>query len=266
MKLHLRRAMAVYWKDMLDLRKNRALLFSMLALPLVLVLVPVGVIWAYVHNGNDGDLRAMAMFYEPDFPLKASAARYLVDKTLTDWFGLYLVMPVFVPILISSHSIAGEKERRTLEPLLATPITAAELVLGKSLASVVPACVISVFAYLLLCLSVDVVAWPMAHAPLLPNGLWTFGVLVIAPLFAFFGNGVAVIVSARVAEARLAQQLSALVVLPLMGLVGGQLAGFLRAGPQYYAMQAGVVAVLDVGLMIASVRLLDRERLLSRWA
>jgi ABC-2 type transport system permease protein len=174
-------------------------------------------------------------------------------------------MPVFVPILISSQSVAGEKERRTLEPLLASPVTAAELVAGKSLASLVPAVLITWLAFVLLCVGVDVVAWPLAQGPLMPNALWLFGVLVLAPLFAFFGNGVAVIISARVSEARTAQQLSALVVLPLVGLVAGQVAGFLHAGVGYYAVQGAVVLLLDGGLLWASIHLLDRERLLSRW-
>jgi len=54
-------------------------------------------------------------------------------------------------------------------------------------------------------------------------------------------------------------------VLPLMGLVAGQLAGWLRAGASYYALQGGVVLLLDVGLVVASIRLFDRERLVSRW-
>ena len=81
----------------------------------------------------------------------------------------------------------------------------------------------------------------------------------------FLGNGLAVLVSARVGEARLAQQLSALVVLPIMALVGGQLAGWIRAGTGYYAVQGAVVLVLDILLVRASVRLFDRERLVSRW-
>lgn len=265
MSFHPRRAYAVFWKDTLDLRQNRALVASMFALPAVLVIVPVLVAYAYLHNGDVSSLRMMARYYQPDLSPAVAPARFLIDRTLTDWFGLYLMMPVFVPILISSQSVAGEKERRTLEPLLASPVTAAELVTGKSLAAMVPAVGISLLAYGALALAIDWVAWPYTKQLLLPNTLWTFGVLVIAPLFAFFGNGVAVIVSARVAEARLAQQLSALVVLPMMGLVGGQMAGFLNAGVRYYALQAAVVLVLDVLLVWGSVRLLDRERLLSRW-
>src|SRR5438552_237784 len=97
-----RRALAVFWKDFLDLRKNRALLLSLLALPLVLVVVPTGVIYGYAHGSDDPALRAMALYYEPKLSLQMSPARFLIDKTLADWFGLFLIMPVFIPILISS--------------------------------------------------------------------------------------------------------------------------------------------------------------------
>ena len=259
------RALAVFWKDFLDLRKNPSLLAAMTALPVVLVVVPMIVVWTYVRDPNDTNLRVIALYYDPTLPLNASAGRFLVERTLLDWFGMFLVMPVFVPILISSQSVVGEKERRTLEPLLASPLTSAELVAGKSLASLVPAMAITWLAFVVLCVGVDVVAWPLGQGPMLPNVLWLFGVVVLAPLFAFFGNGVAVLISARVSEARTAQQLSALVVLPLVGLVAGQVAGFLKAGPVYYAVQGAVVLLLDVALLWASIRLLDRERLLSRW-
>jgi ABC-2 type transport system permease protein len=265
MAFRMRRALAVCWKDLLDLSKSPALLLGMGVLPAMVVVVPALVVWSYVRNPEDPNLRTVALFYEPTLPIQADVVRFMVERTLLDWFGIFLVMPVFIPILISSQSVAGEKERRTLEPLLCSPITSVELVAGKSLASLLPAVTISWVAYALLCMTVDVAAWPLLKAPLLPNALWTFGVVVLAPLFAFFGNGVAVLISARVAEARTAQQISALVVLPLVGLVGGQVAGFLKAGPGYYALQGAVVLLLDIGLLWASVRLLDRERLLSRW-
>ena len=265
MSFHPRRALAVFWKDFLDLRKNPSLLLAMAALPLVLVVVPVVVVWTYTRNPDDTNLRVVALYYDPTLPLNANAGRFLVERTLLDWFGMFLVMPVFVPILVSSQSVAGERERRTLEPLLASPVTAMELVAGKSLASLVPAVLISWLAFVLLCVVVDVVGWPLGDGLLMPTRLWVFGVLILAPLFAFFGNGVAVLISARVSEARTAQQLSALIVLPLVGLVAGQVAGVLNAGPVYYAVQGVVVLLLDVALLWASVRLLDRERLLSRW-
>lgn len=264
MTFSLARALAVYRKDLLDLRKNRALLWSMFALPLVIVVTPLGVVWAYVRNPTDPSLKAIALYYDLTVDL-SNVARFLVDKVLADWFVIYLVMPVFVPILISSHAVAGEKEKRTLEPLLASPVTPLELVIGKSLASLVPSVVICFLAFALLCVGVDAVTYGLAKELVLPNAMWAFGVVVVAPLFAFFGNGVAVLISARVGDSRLAQQLAGLMVLPLVGLAAGQFGGWLKAGTGYYAIIAGVVLLMDVGILIAARRLFDRERLMSRW-
>ncbi len=264
MSFRLSRALAVYRKDLLDLRKNRGLLWSMLALPLVIVVTPLGVVMAYVRNPTDPGLKAIALYYDLTVDL-TNVARFLIDKVLADWFVIYLVMPVFVPILISSHAVAGEKEKRTLEPLLASPVTPLELVVGKSLASLVPSVLICTLAFVLLCVGVDIVAWPVAKELVLPNSMWSFGVFVIAPLFAFFGNGVAVLISARVGDSRLAQQLAGLMVLPLIGLAAGQFGGWLKAGAGYYAIIGGIVLLLDVVIVVAARRLFDRERLMTRW-
>lgn len=260
----LRRALAVFWKDSLDLRKNRGLLYSMAALPVVMTVVPILVVAAYVRDPKDPSLRTMAVYYDVNVEA-GRAAEFLIEKTLADWFGLFLIMPLFIPILISSSSVAGEKERRTLEPLLASPATGLEIVAGKSLAALFPALAISFFAFVIFCVGVDLVAWPVTQSLVLPNAMWLFGIFVVAPLFAFLGNSVAILVSARVGDSRMAQQISGLVSLPLLGMVGSQVAGFLQAGTAYYAIVAGVVLVLDVILLRASVHLFDRERLISRW-
>lgn len=264
MSFSMRRVMAVVWKDLLDLRKNRGMLYSMMALPTVIVVVPLGVVMSYVRRPDDPNFRLMAQYYDPSVNAE-NAARFLVDKVLADWFVLYLVMPVFVPILISSHAVAGEKEKRTLEPLLASPIAPLELVIGKSLASLIPSVSICLLAFGFLCVGVDVVTWPLVKELLLPNAMWSFGVFVIAPLFAFFGNGVAVLISARVGDSRLAQQFAGLFVLPLVGLAAGQFGGFLKAGTAYYAAIGAFVLLLDVIILFAARRLFDRERLMARW-
>ncbi len=259
-----RRAWAVCQKDLIELRKNRGLLVSMLALPAIIVVVPVAMVASYVYRPDDPNLRVMAQFF--DSSIKGDdAVRFLVDKVLVDWFSIYLVMPVFIPILISSHAVAGEKEKRTLEPLLATPVTGTEMLLGKSLAPLIPSFSICVLAFALFCLGVDAVTFRAVQQLLLPNLMWTFGVLVVAPLFAFFGNGVAVLISARVGDARLAQQLSGLTVLPLVGLAAGQFAGFLKAGASYYAWLTLIILACDATIVALARSLFNRDRLISKW-
>ncbi len=265
MAFSMRRARAVFWKDFLDLRKNSGLLWTLAVLPLVQTLVPVGVVYAYARDPNDPSFRTMALYYDPTFPAGGKAAVFLIERTLIDWFGLFLVMPMFIPILISAQSVAGEKERRTIEPLLASPVTAAEILAGKSAASLIPAVSLSTLAFAILCILVDWVTYPIAGELILPNSMWLVGVLGIAPLFAFFGNVLAIVISARVADARMAQQVAGLFTLPLLGLVGLQIAGFLKAGSAYYAALGAVVFLADVVLMVVAIRLFDRERLISRW-
>jgi len=46
---------------------------------------------------------------------------------------------LIIPVNIAAYSVVGEKTTRSLEPLLATPITTAELLIGKNMAAAIPA-------------------------------------------------------------------------------------------------------------------------------
>lgn len=250
------------WREAL----GNKLLVGMTLLPPIVILA-AGIVAVGAAAANPPSERDVQALYAAAPAVQGLDPTEAVQGFIATYFLiLFMLIPTVVPLTMAIYSVIGEKSARTLEPLLAAPVSAAELVLGKSLASVVPAVAITWLSFAVFVAAVDAVAWPLVHGPVLPNGMWLFGVGVVAPLFAFLGNGLAVLVSARVGEARLAQQLSALVVLPLMALVGGQLAGWIRAGTGYYAVQGAVVLVLDVLLVRASVRLFDRERLVSRWS
>src|SRR5579871_1694382 len=52
---------------------------------------------------------------------------------------LFWVIPVALTPAVAADSFVGERERFSLEPLLATPISTTQLLLGKLFAAVVPA-------------------------------------------------------------------------------------------------------------------------------
>ena len=227
MSFRTHRALAVAWKEALDLKKNPGLVASMLALPAALVLVPVGIIWSYVHNPDDISLRTIALYYDPGLPLHASAARFLVDKLLADWFGLFLLMPVFTPILISSQSVAGEKERRTLESLLHLPIAERDLFYAKVLGAWIPAVLISWIGFVVFAFVANGVAWPVVHRVFVPTALWVVMIVWLSPAVAALGMGVMVRVSARAHTAQEANQLGGAVILPLIFATVAQSTGLL---------------------------------------
>ena len=74
-----------------------------------------------------------------------------------------------------------------------------------------------------------------------------------------------VIVSARVNDPRVAQQVGGVVIVPVIALVLLQATGTLLVGPVGYTLLAIIVLAISlVGLRIG-VRLFDREAILTRW-
>ncbi len=58
---------------------------------------------------------------------------------LFNLFSFFFVIgAAFVPLGIASYSIAGEKVEKSLEPLLVTPLTDGEILLGKTISALLP--------------------------------------------------------------------------------------------------------------------------------
>jgi ABC-2 type transport system permease protein len=72
-------------------------------------------------------------------------------------------------------------------------------------------------------------------------------------------------VSSRVNDPRVAEQLSAVVVLPLLLLFFGQIAGIVLLSRRLMLLLALALAALDVVLVFLAVRLFQRETILTRW-
>jgi ABC-type Na+ efflux pump permease subunit len=246
-------------KELLEIRRSPVLLLSMLSLPATVVAVPVALLAWLVHAAPE---QALIFVQEVYGVRSAEGATAGVAAVLArNWLPMFLVLPIFLAVLLAAQSIGGERERRTLEPLLATPVSTLGIVVGKSLAALVPTVGITWVAAGLFCLGVDAVA----GRALLPDSAWLFGTLVLSPLLALFGNAAAVVVSSRVLDPRAAQNLAATTVLPLLALLVVQLAGRIALGPRFYFALAGGVVAADVALVLLAVRLFDRERLLTSW-
>ena len=90
-------------------------------------------------------------------------------------------------------------------------------------------------------------------------------VFLLGPLASLAALQLAVCVSSRVNDARSAQQIGALIILPLSGLLVAQLMGQVDiTAPAIAAAAVGFVA-LNALLMRVGVALFDRESILTRW-
>ena len=137
--MDLERVRTIIDKEWSEVFKNRAVILTVLIMPLVFTVLPLGLVAAMRSSVTaGGDMTDMpAMFASTCQGLSSGDCLqvYLINQFLL----LYMIMPMSIPIAIAAYSVVGEKTTRSLEPLLATPITIVELMLGKGLAAVLPA-------------------------------------------------------------------------------------------------------------------------------
>jgi ABC-type Na+ efflux pump permease subunit len=177
---------------------------------------------------------------------------------------LFWVIPVALTPAIAADSLVGERERFSLEPLLATPIRLNHVLFGKLAASVIPATAGTWLGVLVLWTMTLLAGSKLYPRILIADPDWLFSLLVVTPLVALFTAGVAALISTRVSGYRVAYQLNGLVALPIvLFLVPATAFLFLITGAALLYI-AILFAVVDLAIVAWAVRLYDRERLLSR--
>lgn len=253
-------------KEWSEVFKTRMVLLSVVLLPLILAIIPLGMLVAFNRfgesMGNMSDPDVMAAFATQCQGL--SGADCTVLYTLNLFVLMFMILPVMIPITIAAYSIVGEKANRSLEPLLATPITTAELLTGKILAAVLPAILATWAAFLLFFVGAYFLASPAVFDKFL-DPLWLIAILFVAPLLTMTSACIALIISSRASDPRVAEQLSALVLLPIILVVIGQSLGLVLINRQLMLLILVIVVLADAALLYLAVRLFQRETILTRW-
>lgn len=120
-------------KEWSEVFKNRLVLFTVAFLPLILTAIPLGIIYATTTSADfasgAGDLPEQ---FNAMCPPEIAGGECFQVFMVSQFMIMFMIIPLAIPASISSYSIVGEKINRSLEPLLATPITTAELLVGKA--------------------------------------------------------------------------------------------------------------------------------------
>jgi ABC-type Na+ efflux pump permease subunit len=264
----------VFRKDWREIRRNRQVLTPILVIPiLVSVLLPVVIVsipnFSPTTTFSAGNLESFLK------NLPASIINEITGMTVQQstiyLLVLYFLAPIFliVPIMassvIASDSFAGEKERKTIEALLATPLTDAELFLGKILVAFIPAIIITFASFAIYSVVVDFLTMDMFNGlTLLPNQIWLTMIFGLSPAIALTSIGLTVTISAKVKGFREAQQISVILLAPILGLVFAQISGALFLGEAVLYALIGVFVLVDVIVFYIGIKLFKREEILSK--
>jgi ABC-2 type transport system permease protein len=258
----MKKALIVLDKEWLELRLQRGLLLATLFLP------PLMTLFAVVGFFAIGRISAASIPQGGPLPpeFASLSPREIGQAIVGRQFSiLFLLLPIFIPSVLASYAIVGEKRERTLEPVLATPIRTWELLLGKILAALIPALAITIASATVFVVGILAFAVTDRVRDVIVTPGWILAVLVDTPLLALIGVALIVVLSSRVNDPRTAQQFSAVLVVPVLALLFGQLAGIIVLGPGL-ALGIGVVlAAIAAGAVWAATRLFQREVILTKW-
>lgn len=254
-------------KEWGEVFRHRVVFFTVLFMPLILTTIPLMMLYA---TRGVTDLSALDEFGAMLEQMQSACGslnelecgQFLL---LQQFMALFLLMPAVIPVTIAAYSIVGEKTTHTLEPLLATPITTAQLLAGKALAAAIPAILATLLSFAIFSTGTAFLAVSPQVALRLFSPIWMLGIFVVGPLLSVAGVSMAVMISSRVNEPRVAEQISALVMIPVMALFFGQVLGFVALNANLLLVIALVMVAVDAALLFFATRLFQRETILTRW-
>lgn len=260
------RIKAIVAKEWREVFKNRFVFFSVSFLPLMITAVPL--VMLYLMGRSEGFSGLSASDLPPQFlPLcgELNGGDCMLYFLITQFILLFMMVPMIVPMTISSYSIVGEKTTRTLEPLLATPVSTLEILIGKGLAAVLPAVAATWVSYLIYAAGAHLLVSNPTVVSKLFDPLWMLAIFLVGPLLSLLGVSISVMISSRVTDPRVAEQISGVFVLPVVGLFVGQTTGLILINERFILWMALALVLLDGILFYFAVQIFQRETILSRW-
>ncbi len=244
--MRISKAWIVAAKDMRVFLRKRYAIYSLVVFPLVIGIgLPLVLRFAGARQGG---------LHGP------------VLLTLMNSFSfLFVFGGALLPTLLASYSLVGEKIEKSLEPLLATPITDSELLLGKSIAAFIPPVgAIYISSIVFMALS-DILTRNTLGYLYFPN--WTIGLilLLVVPLSAILSIEWSVIVSSRASDPRAAQMQALFIELPLAAIYVASEVGAITLDTRTLMIISAVILAADIILFFFSTKTFQREEILTKW-
>lgn len=252
-------------KEWAEVFKKRMVLFSVIFMPMLFSALPL--IMLYVTrdagvNELNSDMPSQFASICPEGLTEGTCFQvYLIYQFMI----LFMMIPLIIPVNIAAGSIVGEKTTRSLEPLLATPITTSELLIGKNLAAAIPAILATWAGFIVFAIGSILIVNNTQVVSAFINPLWLLAIGLAGPLMAILSVNFSLLVSSRVNDPRVAEQLSVVVILPVLALFFGQVTGFLLLDESIVLILIGGLLILDIIMVYITVRLFQRETILTRW-
>jgi ABC-2 type transport system permease protein len=252
--MRLNKAWIIAVRDLKIFGHQRYVLYTLVLFPLIISIIPPAVIQVFASN---------QLNKTPPAPTAAIADAI---PPMLGAFSIFLIIgAAFVPVGIASYTIVGEKLEKSLEPLLATPLTDGEILLGKTISAFIPTLVAMYTGAVVFMVGTDVMAFPFLNYYYFPN--WTIAVILFLamPAATVMSIEYGIIVSSRVNDVRSSTNSGALMFFPFIIVYFLAQTKVITLDTNGMLIIAGILLVIDVVLYFVSTAMFQREEILTRW-
>jgi ABC-type Na+ efflux pump permease subunit len=260
--------LAIIRRDWMIASKNKVVILSTIVLTIVFFVVFPWLTALIPLFGDSIEELGKVLQYIPaslqrefsGLSITQAVTVYILKYMLAPFF---LMLPLMVASTIAADSLAGEKERKTLEALLYTPTTDRELFIAKTLSGWLAALVIALAGFVLYIVMANAAAWSQMQRIFFPDGMWVALILWVVPAIAGLGVAVMVLASARAQSFQDANQAGGIVVLPLVALFYAQIAGVIYFNVLVVLLIGAVIWLLTGLLIWLGSRGFKRNRMMT---
>jgi ABC-2 type transport system permease protein len=177
----------------------------------------------------------------------------------------FIIGAVYLPTSIAAYSLVGEKVEKSLEPLLATPLSDSEILLGKSLAAFLPPLAAIYAGSAIFMALMDKLTYSQLGYLYFPN--WNIAVilLAVAPLACMLSVEVNVIISTIANDVRTAQQLGGIMILPFAGIYVAGETRLISLTASNLLIISAVILLVNIFLLRFSRSVFHRDEILTKW-
>ncbi len=264
---------AIMRKDLAQVFQNKMVWVPMVIVPLLLqVIMPLFLIVLPsifgVEQFDPAELAPlmakMPAFIKSPFENLTGLQQWIMLSANYMFAPLFLIVPLMVSSILGADSFAGEKERKTLEGLLYTPLSEMELFVAKVLTALIPAIIISIGSFVLYGLVVNLSGYRVMGGLYFPTAVWWPLVFWLGPAVSVAGLGATVLISSKSKSFMQTQQLSGSLVLPIVFLMIGQVSGLFFLGPIVLIVMGLVVWAVGLWLIWIGAKTFSRGELIAR--
>lgn len=252
---------AIIKKDLWDIFRSKNLFATLIIIPILFsAVIPAAILGSALFfdieelAGNDAQKMISSFLTQlksEDLALETTEQQFVFLFINYMLPSLFLLVPIITASVVAANSFVGEKERRTLESLLFSPVPIKTLFVSKILGSFIPSLLVSWLSFLLSGVIINVLGHQLFGQMIFPSANWLALILCLSPMVSLMTVLLNVFISSRVKTYQEAQNIGGLIILPVVGMMAGQASGLFLVGSQ-------ITMLIALGILIVNAILLQR--------